>query len=114
MTSPTRLTLNHLRATYPGALVQVVEHWNAFARIRQDLFGIFDILLVCGNEVVGIQCTSASNISARVKKMRSSPALSIWLASDTRKAIVIGWRKNGRRWERKTVNLDPNWNSAMQ
>ena len=41
-TSPTQLSLKKLREE--GYTVAVVEHWNSFARIRQDLFGFIDLL----------------------------------------------------------------------
>lgn len=62
MTSPTQRTLAYLRgAGYP--LVQGVERWNPHARIRQDLFGIIDVVAV-GSDVVGVQATGAINIGA--------------------------------------------------
>ena len=39
-TSPTTLTLKHLREQ--GYTAEVVERWNPHARIRQDLFGIVE------------------------------------------------------------------------
>ena len=41
--SPTQRTLKRMRESGDYALVKVVERWNAFARIRQDLWN-FDIL----------------------------------------------------------------------
>jgi hypothetical protein len=35
--SPTARSLQHLKSL--GAYARVVEKWNAFAKIRQDLFG---------------------------------------------------------------------------
>lgn len=64
MTSPTQRTLKHLRdAGYP--LVQVVEKWNPHAHIRQDLYGIIDVLAV-GADIVGVQATSGSNVASRL------------------------------------------------
>ncbi|MHB1530468.1 MAG: hypothetical protein ACYCXT_13820 [Acidiferrobacteraceae bacterium] len=55
--SPTQRTLRHLRkAGYP--LVQVVEKWNPHAGVRQDLFGIIDVLAVGPGGVLAVQCTS--------------------------------------------------------
>ena len=48
-TSPTQLSLKKLREE--GYIVAVVEHWNSFARIRQDLFGFIDLLALKGKEV---------------------------------------------------------------
>ena len=65
--SPTQLSLAKLRDE--GYTVAVVEHWNSFARIRQDLFGFIDLLALKGKEVLVVQTTTASNMSARVKKI---------------------------------------------
>ena len=69
-TSPTQRTLKRMRESGDYVLVQIVEHWNAFARVRQDLFGIGDIL---GISITGeshiIQVTSYSNMNARIKKI---------------------------------------------
>ena len=68
--SPTQRTLKKLRDSGDYPLVAIVERWNAFAKLRQDLFGIIDLLAVDSKgNTVGIQVTSYSNISARVKKM---------------------------------------------
>ena len=64
--SPTQLSLKKLRQE--GYTVAIVEHWNAFARIRQDLFGFIDLLALKDKEVLAVQTTSASNMSARAKK----------------------------------------------
>ncbi len=66
-TSPTQLSLKKLREE--GYTVQVVEYWNSFARIRIDLFGFIDIIALKGKEVLAVQTTSASNMSARCKKI---------------------------------------------
>ena len=69
-TSPTQLSLKLLRDQ--GYTVAIVEHWNAFARIRQDLFGFIDILALKDKEVLAIQTTTATNMSARVTKIGNS------------------------------------------
>jgi hypothetical protein len=73
-----------------GYTCQVVEHWNPWAKIRQDLFGFGDVLCLGDNEVVMVQATSYSNVSARVAKIadhENTPAV--------RKAniriLVQGW-----------------------
>src|SRR5262245_7637632 len=95
MSSPTQRTLAHLRAAgYP--LVQVVEGWNPYARIRQDLFGIIDVVAV-GADIVGVQATSGSNVSARVAKIVESEALPILRKAGIR-IVVHGWGKVRGRW----------------
>lgn len=96
MSSPTQRTLKHLRDLgYP--LVQVVEKWNPHARIRQDLFGIIDVVAVSDTEIVAVQSTSGGNVAARVAKIVESAALPILQRVGIR-VIVHGWRKaaNGR------------------
>lgn len=102
MSSPTQRTLAHLRrAGYP--LVQVVERWNPHARIRQDLFGIIDVVAV-GADIVGVQATSASNVAARVRKLTDSPALPILRKAGIR-VLVHGWRKVRGRWQLREVDV---------
>lgn len=92
-----------------GWLVAVVEHWNQYAFIRQDLFGMFDLLAIKDNITFGIQTTSMGNIEARCEKLRSNPLLTRWCQGD-RRAIVEGWAKRGprgkaKRWTCKEVYL---------
>ena len=101
--SPTQRTLQHLRATgYP--LVQVVERWNPHAKVRQDLFGVVDVLAV-GSDIVGVQATSGSNVAARVRKLTDSPALPVLRKAGVR-VLVHGWRKAASgRWTLREVDL---------
>jgi hypothetical protein len=102
MTSPTQRTLKHLRdAGYP--LVQVVERWNPHAGVRQDLFGIVDVLAV-GADIVGVQATSGSNVAKRVTKLTESEALPILRRAGVR-VLVHGWRKLRGRWTLREVDL---------
>ena len=108
--SPTRRSLGLLRLTYP--LVQVVEHWNQYARIRQDLFGFVDILCCDNNTVVAVQTTTASNLAARRTKILTSSAARFWLESPSRRILIHGWHKSGPRggrktWKCRTVEVRP-------
>lgn len=62
-----------------GWTYQVVERWNAFAKVRQDLFGFIDILVIRPGRIMGIQATSCSNHSARVKKINEEPKAVEWI-----------------------------------
>ncbi len=93
--TPTQRSLKHLRDQ--GYIAAVVEKWNPHARIRQDLFGVLDIVAIRDSETLGVQTTAGSGVSARLKKIAESetvPAL--------RKAgwaiHVHGWRKNSKGW----------------
>ena len=86
-----------------GYRAAVVEHWNPHAHIRQDLFGIIDVLAVGKGETVAVQCTSYSNVASRVNKIADSEAI-----GDIRdagwKVLVHGWRKPKHRWEVREVD----------
>jgi len=103
--SPTQLTLNLLRKE-GCQLVQVVETWNPHARIRQDLFGIIDVLAIRDGETIAVQSTSWDNTSARIRKIADSDAITfLRLAQWT--ILVHGWRKNPKtkRYENKTIDI---------
>lgn len=103
--SPTARTLAELRKR-GAALVQVVERWNSFARIRQDLFEIIDVLAVMpAGKTVAVQCTSGDHVADRVNKIVNSDAYQVLrLAGWT--ILVHGWRKNSKgRYELREVDL---------
>lgn len=87
-----------------GMLCAVVEHYNTFARIRQDLFGIIDVLCV-GDTTVAVQCTSYSNMASRVKKIQDSDALP-YLRKAGWTVVVQGWHKKNNRWVVRTVEVE--------
>lgn len=99
--SPTQRTLAKLRED--GYVCAIVEKWNPYARIRQDLFGFIDVVAIRSTDagVLGIQTTSGSNISARISKIQASPYYQIWKSSGNR-IEVWGWSKKGKKGERKT------------
>ena len=103
MSSPTQRTLAEMRKRgYP--LVAVTERWNPHARVRQDLYGIVDVLAV-GADIVAIQTTSGSNVSARVAKIIESDALPVLRKAGIR-VLVHGWRKNSAgRWVLQEVDV---------
>lgn len=88
--TPTQRSLEKLRED--GYTCEVVERWNAHTKQRKDLFGIIDILAIRQNEVVGVQTTSASSVSARVKKIADSE-LTPKIRDAGIKIIVHGWGK---------------------
>jgi hypothetical protein len=115
--TPTQRTLAYLRGL--GATAAVVERWNAYAHVRQDLFGFIDILalfppgglLACAAPsqlpvlfppgIYGVQCTSGANHAAHAVKIAQSPYLHPWLDSGGR-VLLISWSKTGPRGRRKT------------
>lgn len=99
---PTERTLQRLRRE--GWRAAVVERWNPHARIRQDLFGVVDVLAIRQGETLAVQATSDSNVSSRVTKLEDSEAL-----PELREAgwslQVWGWRKRKGRWEPRIVEM---------
>jgi hypothetical protein len=103
VSSPTQRSLAQIRKC--GMTVAIVEHWNPFARIRQDLFGFID-LLVIAPKMMAFQVTSGSNVSARIKKISASPLAKEWVENGHR-IFVHGWAKNKKtkRWKCREVEV---------
>lgn len=94
--SPTKLTLRHLRGEgWP--LVEVTEHWNSHARIRQDLFGFIDVIAIRPDETLAVQTTSAANVSSRVRKIADHPNIGFVREAGWR-IVVHGWAKKSGKW----------------
>ena len=104
-TSPTQRTLKRMRESGDYVLVQVVEKWNSWAKIRQDLWN-FDILgISITGETHAIQVTSYSNMNARIKKITDAEPTPHLRDADW-VLLVEGWKKekNGR-YTSKIVDL---------
>lgn len=88
--SPTQRTLAVLRRR--GALPAVVERWNPHARIRQDLYGFVDLVVMDDEPgLLAIQATAAGG-SERQRKIEASPLAVEWLKRGLR-LQVWSWRK---------------------
>ena len=88
-----------------------VEHWNSFAHIRQDLFGIFDLLMIAPayKKLIGVQVTTHQHMADHERKMRASPYLKDWIETGA-EAWLVGWAKRGARnrtkkWEVKELKI---------
>jgi len=92
MRGPTQRTLAYLRGK--GYTCYVAESYNAFSKRRNDLFGWIDIVALHPDHkgVLGVQCTTGSNLSARIKKADALPAYHLWLSCGNA-AEFFGWRK---------------------
>lgn len=98
--TPTQRTLALLRAE--GYTTAIVEHWNPYAHIRQDLFGFGDILAIkAGCPPLLVQTTTGPGHSARLGKILSVRAARVWLQTGS-DIEVISWSKTGARGKRKT------------
>jgi hypothetical protein len=88
-----------------GYLCDTVESYNAFTKRKKDLFSIFDILAIGNGETIGIQITSKSNMSSRIRKISESEFLPELVRSNW-KILVLGWyKKENGRWDCKEVEL---------
>ena len=100
--SPMSLTIEKLQAD--GYTPFKTEHWNAFARVRQDLFGFADVLALKKGEIVAIQCTSWANVPSRVKKIADHDNVGVVRDAGIR-ILVWGWKKVGRGlWDYREVD----------
>jgi hypothetical protein len=100
MSSPTQRSLALLRSR--GYTAQVVERWNPFARVRQDLFGCIDVVAVGNGETVGVQACSHGDVSKRLRKIAEAAAFTAIRAAGWR-LVVMGWRKVKGRWAVREV-----------
>lgn len=103
MIGPAQRSLKRLRDEGYD-IVEVVERWIPQARRRRDFAGIIDIICIGHGETVGVQATSASNVAARIKKLEESTSLPA-LRQVGWRILVHGWRKKGRRWVCREVDV---------
>lgn len=70
---------------------------------KLDFLGVIDLIAFkrASDEVIGVQATSASNLTARVKKALAEPRLWVWLQSKARRFLVVAWGKRGPRGKKK-------------
>jgi hypothetical protein len=104
MSSPTQRSLKYMRDQ--GYVAQVVERYNPYAKVRVDLFGFIDIVAIdtARNQLVGVQVTSQSNVSARIKKVQDLGTPYYWCKAGGR-IEVHGWAKKGKAKTRKTWQI---------
>jgi hypothetical protein len=102
MSSPTQRSLAYLRKH--GYHVAIVEKWNPYVRIRQDLFGCIDLIAIKPGQTLAVQTTSGSHVSGRADKIRGLEALT-WMQEAGWTVAVHGWAKRGARGKRKVWTL---------
>lgn len=77
-----------------GFHVEACQVWNPWSGTRKDLFGLFDFMAVGGGSIVGVQTSTAANLSGHVRKALEQPALIPWLESGGRFLLHL-WAKPG-------------------
>ena len=108
--SPTQRTLRELRSQ--GRVCAIVEKWNAFVGphgIRQDLFGIIDVIALDPERgVVGVQ-SCGSSFSEHLDKLlneRTQECID-WLETPGTVLELWGWRKVKLKRGGKAVRWKP-------
>lgn len=96
--SPTQRAMAELKKI--GATAAIVEKWNQYARIRQDLFGFADILFVHGTRTVFLQVAHGSDHKKRVDKILAEPRAVPVLEANNH-IEVWTYTKRGPRGKRK-------------
>lgn len=87
-----------------GYLAAVVEKFNHHAKVRQDLFGVVDVLAIGPDGTLAVQATSYSNVSSRVRKIAEYENTAAIREAGWR-FEVHGWRKVGGRWTCRVVDV---------
>jgi len=101
-TSPTARSLKYLREL--GYLAEVTEHWNAYAKLRKDLWGFCDVLALRDGEILAVQCTSRANVAHRAAKIADHPNVGQVRRAGVR-IHVHGWaRMASGRYELRVVD----------
>ena len=93
--SPTQRALAHYKSL--GYRTCITEKWNAWAGVKQDLFGFIDLVALTGSSILGVQVTSGAHHTARVAKILALEAAKQWLISGGKIVVMSFYKKaNGR------------------
>lgn len=97
MKSTTQRSLAELRER--GYSPWIVEHWNAHARVKRDLYGFLDLVALHPDKkgVLGVQTTTAANLSARINKAEKLRSFGLWIAAGN-DVEFHGWKKVAGHW----------------
>jgi hypothetical protein len=99
MKTTTQRTLKFLRGD--GLTCAIVERWNPYAHVRQDLFGFADILAMSPQKgIIAVQTTSRAHRADHMKKILDCPFSRMWVESGG-KIWLVTWAKTGPRGKRK-------------
>lgn len=79
-----------------GWQCKVVERWNSYAEVRQDLWSA-DILAChpVQQRTMLVQTTTRTNLAARLAKAKADPHVLGWLRSGG-SFVLHGWYPSGR------------------
>jgi len=97
----TQRTLKYLKEQ--GYTCGMVEKWNPHVKIRQDLFGIIDIIAMQRGILIGVQSCAGSGHAAHRNKIYASPHYEIWRTCAP--LWLISWTKKNNRWQMRLEEL---------
>jgi hypothetical protein len=81
--------------------VAVVERWNSFVGVRQDLFGFVDIIAVSPKGTMAVQvCAGQGDVAKHLDKIMAEPR-AVACAAAGWKIVLHAWRLLGARGKRK-------------
>jgi hypothetical protein len=105
--SPTQRSKAYLEKA--GYNVAIVEHWNSWCKIRQDLWGFADLLAFrAGMPMMLVQTTTASNVAARRVKLLQNVTAKRWVQAGG-ECVLHSWAPRGARGEKKVWTPNPEW-----
>jgi hypothetical protein len=91
--SPMEKALKDLRRD--GWRCGITEKWNPHVKIRQDLFGIVDLIAMkAGHPLLAVQTTTRNHVVERMTKSKETAA--VWVSTGNRFEI-FGYGPKGRR-----------------
>ena len=102
-TSPLQRSKKLLEAE--GYTVAIVERWNPWAKVRQDLFGIIDLLAIDQYGTLGVQVTTLGHKQDHITKMEASPNLERLLNAgwgielQSWRKLKDGWKVDIKAWK---------------
>jgi hypothetical protein len=110
--SPTQRTIRALKDQ--GRVHAVVERFLAHAGphgLRQDAFGLFDVIAIDTTSIVGIQCTSGACVPDHRRAILENEYAPLWIGAGG--AIELwGWRKltvkrggKQKRWAARVIHF---------
>ena len=88
--SPLQRSKKYLEAL--GFTVAIVERWNPWAKVRQDLFGILDLLAISHLGTLGVQVTTMGHKQEHIDKMMAHP--------NTQRLETAGWEIHLHSWRK--------------
>jgi len=95
--SPVQRTLKYLRDH--GYTAEKTEHFNFYAKKRQDLFGFIDVLAVNDEHLLALQVSDGAHHAGHTSAIKALPvARQLVFHMDVE---IWSWSKRGRRGKRK-------------